>query len=1065
MPRYHRSAAEWPVSKPQEAGREPEVVRISLLGGFRVSVGSRSVGEGEWRLKKAASLVKLLALAEGHWMHRERAMELLWPGFNPKAAANNLHQALHFARHTLEPQGTSSYLLRLRDGLLELCPNSALWVDVEAFEEAAASARRSRDPATYRTAVELYTGDLLPDDPYEDWVEERREGLRLSYLSLLAEMARLYEERGDVRAAAEAFREAVATEPTHEEAHRGLMRLYARTRQRQQALRQYERLGQALGRELGAEPDAESRRLHEEILAGRTPRVAVEPPPAGPPPAEPPEEAADRHNNLPHALTSFVGREREAAEVKRLLATSRLLTLTGTGGSGKTRLALEVARDLVGAYQDGAWLIEIAPLSEGELVPQAVTGALGVRDQPGRPLTETLVDALREKQALLVMDNCEHLVEACAGLAETLLGRCPYLRILTTSREVLGAAGEVSWQVPSLSGPDSRYTPTVEELEGYESVRLFVERARYRDPSFVLTLQNAQAVAEICERLEGIPLAIELAAARVELGVERIASRLDDSLKLLTAGRRTATLRQRTLRGTLDWSYDLLDEPERKLFGWLSVFAGGWTLEAAEAVGAGGGIDEGDVLDLLSRLVDKSLMVAGASGDGGVRYRLLEPVRQYARERLEESSEAEAVRRRHAECHLRLAEEAEPKLRGAEYGVWLERLEREHDNLRAALGWALGRGEAELGLRLGGALGEFWQMRGYLNEARRWLEAVLANGYAPTLTRARVLVRTGDVAWEQVDYERAVALSEEALALSRELGDRVGVASALYNLGTVALFGNELERASPLLEEAAILQRELRDKPSLVLTLQSLGLVAVAQHDYEGAQALYEEILPLSRQTGYNLGIMVSLGLGALAALGRGDHGRTRERLKEGLELARRMGHRHAAAFHLHLAAILAGVQADPARSVRLWGAAEALYEAIGTTLSPMQLHVYGPYIEAARAQLDEATWQAAWAQGRAMTPEEALEHALGEQEATAAPEEPASTAGAADALTQREREVVMLVARGLTNRQVSSELSISERTVHGHVRKILKKLELRSRAQLAAWVAERRPYDAAGRG
>ncbi|MDQ3965903.1 MAG: AAA family ATPase, partial [Actinomycetota bacterium] len=467
MPRCHRSAAEWPVSKPEEAGREPEVVRISLLGGFRVSVGPRSVEEGEWRLKKAASLLKLLALAEGHRMHREQAMELLWPGFDRKAAANNLHQALHFARRALEPKATALSYLRLHDELLELCPNSALWVDVEAFEEAAASARRSRKPGTYRAAVELYAGDLLPEDRYEDWAEERREELKLTYLSLLVEMACLYEERGDVGAAIEALQEAVATEPTHEGAHAGLMRLYALSGQRYQALRQYERLGQ----ELDAEPEAESRRLYEEILAGRIP-TAVEPPPAGPPPAEL-SDAAGRHN-LRRALTSFVGRKREVVEVERLLGAARLLTLTGIGGSGKTRLALEVARGLVGAYPDGAWFVDLAPLSEGALVPQAVAAALGVREQPNRPLISTLVNVLREQRVLLVLDNCEHLMGAAAHLAEALLRSCPGLKILATSREVLGAAGEVSWLTPPLSGPDPQQRPTVEDLEGYESVRLFV---------------------------------------------------------------------------------------------------------------------------------------------------------------------------------------------------------------------------------------------------------------------------------------------------------------------------------------------------------------------------------------------------------------------------------------------------------------------------------------------------------------------------------------------------------------------------------------------------------------
>jgi predicted ATPase/DNA-binding SARP family transcriptional activator len=599
------------VTPPKAPLARPEAVRVCLLDGFRVAVGPKTIEEGRWRLQKAASLVKLLALAPGHRLHREQIIELLWPNLQPKAAANNLHQALHVARRTLEPEAVAPSYLHLRAELLELCPNSVLWVDVEAFEEAAAMARRSHEPGAYQAAVELYAGDLLPDDRYEDWAEERRESLRVLYLVVLVEMARLHEERGDVGAAIKALQEVVATEPTHEGAQASLMRLYTLSGQRYQALRQYKRLVQTLGREL----DTESRRLYEEILAGRTP-TAIDPLPGGGEPAELPS-AADRHN-LPDALSSFVGREREVVEVERLLDAVRLLTLTGVGGSGKTRLALEVARHLVGAYPDGVWLVELAPLSEGALVPQAVAAALGIREQPNRALISTLVNVLREQKVLLVLDNCEHLIGATAHLAEALLRSCPRLRIVATSREMLGATGEVSWLTPPLSGPDLQQQPLVKDLEGYESARLFVVRAQYRDPSFVLTPRNVQAVAQICRRLNGIPLAIELAAARIgELSVEQIATRLGDSWRLLTTGSRIATPRHRTLRGTLDWSYKLLSEPERRLFRRLSVFAGGWTLEAAEAVCSGNGIDEEDVSALQSRLVDKSLVASGASPEAG----------------------------------------------------------------------------------------------------------------------------------------------------------------------------------------------------------------------------------------------------------------------------------------------------------------------------------------------------------------------------------------------------------------------------------------------------------------
>jgi predicted ATPase/DNA-binding SARP family transcriptional activator len=618
----------------------PETVRVWLLGRFRVSVGPHTVEEGAWRLRKAAALVKLLALAPGHHLHRERAMDLLWPEHGRRAAANSLSQALHAARRALGPddaQAAFSHLASQGEQLV-LCPGGELWLDVEVFEEAAATARRSREPAAYRAALNLYAGELLPRDPYEEWAEVPRESLRQLSLALLVELANLHEERGEYAPAVEALRRAVAKEPTQEEAHMGLMRLYALGGRQAEALAQYTRLEESLSRELGAEPQASSRSLREEIATGRFP-----PPhrPVSPPKGEVFDPA--RHN-LPAPRTTFVGRDREIVEVKRGLSMTRLLTLTGAGGSGKTRLALEVARDLVGAYSDGVWLAELAGLSESDLVPQAVAAALGVKERPGQPLTVTLGEFLGAKQTLLMVDNCEHLLEATAGLVDILLDSCPHLRILATSREALDVTGEVRWIVPPLSVPEPQGTPPSEDsssfevLEGYESVRLFIERARGRDPTFSLSLQNAPAVAEICWRLEGIPLAIELAAARVgTLSLEQISEKLVGSLELLTRGGRTAVPRQRTLKGALDWSYDLLSETEQTLFHRVSVFAGGWTLEAAEAVGAGEGVEEGAVLDLLSGLVEKSLVVAEATGEVRLRFRLLEPVRQYAFEKLDHS--------------------------------------------------------------------------------------------------------------------------------------------------------------------------------------------------------------------------------------------------------------------------------------------------------------------------------------------------------------------------------------------------------------------------------------------
>ena len=1057
------------VTPPKAPLARPEAVRVSLLDGFRVAVGPKTIEEGRWRLQKAASLVKLLALAPGHRLHREQIIELLWPKLEPKAAANNLHQALHVARRTLEPEVVAPSYLPLRAELLELCPNSVLWVDVEAFEEAAAMARRSHEPGAYRAAVELYAGDLLPDDRYEEWAEERREALRFLYLSVLVEMARLHEERGDVGAAIKALQEVAATEPTHEGAQASLMRLYVLSGQRYQALRQYKWLVQTLGRELDAEPEAESRRLYVEILAGRTP-TAIEPLLAGGEPAEVPG-VAGRHN-LPDTLSSFVGREREVVEVERLLDAVRLLTLTGVGGSGKTRLALEVARGLVGAYQDGVWLVELAPLSEGSLVPQAVATALGVREQPNHPLISTLVNALREQKVLLVLDNCEHLIGATARLAEALLRSCPRLRILATSREMLGATGEVSWLTPPLSGPDPQQRPPVEDLEGYESARLFVERAQYRDPSFVLTPRNVQVVAQICRRLNGIPLAIELAAARMgELSVEQIATRLGDSLRLLTTGSRIATPRHRTLRGTLDWSYELLSTSERRLFRRLSIFAGGWTLEAAEAVCTGNGIDEEDVSALQSRLVDKSLVASGASPEAGgeLRYRMLEPVRQYGQEKREASGDDETIRHSHAEHYLALAETAEPELGGRNQPEWLDRLEAEHDNLRTALGWSLQQPEVEPALRLAAALALFWHTHGHLSEGRAWLEKTISASSATpdSHTRAKAFNGAGWIAMFQGEYEAARALLEKALALFRELEDEDGVVTSITNLGLVAVLGERQDIPVPaLLREAMGLRSKLTNPRTVASLLILSGLVSFAQGDTERAWESHEESLAICRETGNAGGMIVCLTNLGLMAVGRADKARALALLEENLRLGRKSDDKIPIQYALFGLAGLAAIQRQPVRAARLWGASEAVREAAGVHLTALARSGtnYDDLLAATRARLGEAAFATEWAAGRAMAQEAAIEYALGtEKEMPVAPNEP-PLGEPPDALTQREREVAILVARVLTNRQVSSELSVSERTVHGHVRNILKKLELRSRAQLAVWVTERGLHDAAGR-
>jgi predicted ATPase/DNA-binding SARP family transcriptional activator/DNA-binding CsgD family transcriptional regulator len=1083
-------------------------MRIWLLGGFRVGVGSRTITEEAWRLRKAAALVKLLALARGHRFHREEIMQLLWPDQAPQAAANNLHYTLHHARRTLGATLTSaSPYLRLQSEQLALCPGGLLWVDVEAFDDAASVARRTREPAAYRRAIELYAGELLPADRYEDWAEARRLELRSAFLSLLVELAALYEERGEYGAGIEALGKVLAEEPTSEEAHVSLMRLYAFSGRQGEALGQYDRLKEVLSKELNTEPGPDGRRLRQEIEAGSFPG---ERPAGGPQPEEP--SSAGRHN-LPAGRTSFIGRERELVEVKRALAMTRLLTLTGVGGSGKTRLALEVARDLVGAYPDGVWLAELAPLADPGLVPQAVARALGVKEQPGQPLTDTLAETLRTKRTLLVLDNCEHLLDGAARLVDALLDSCPHLRILATSREALGIAGEVRWTVPSLSMLDPQSADTVEELERSESARLFVERASARRPGFSLTPDNTQAVAQICHRLEGIPLAIELAAARVgALSIKQISERLTDSLKLLTGGDRTQVPKQRTLRGTLDWSHELLSTNEKKLFGRLSVFAGGWTLEAAEEVGADGSIEGSDVLDLLGRLVDKSLVVAEAEAQGAVRYRMLEPIRQYARERLEESEEAEAIQRRHAEFFLALAEEAEPEVEGPQQAAWLERLEAEHDNLRAALSWSLERGEeAELGLRVAGALGQFWYLRGYLGEGRRWLEEALAKASpASTAARANALHRLsflaylqghldraqeaseeglklegveqfwdiagrrsvaaglgrlmlGIVASAQGDSERAIQLYEKSLALSRKVGDKRGIADNLLLLGQEMRPRGDLGKARELLEEGMVVVREVGDPELLAAFLTQLCDTFLLQGDLERATVVGEKAVAICREHKHRFMLSeVLCNLGWVALL-RGNLERATTLYVEGLELKRKVGPILLLPESLDGLACVATARGETERAVRLFGATQALHELVRNYLKVREYAALRePYLAATRSQLSEEAWETAFAEGRAMGFEETVEYALSDEE-TATPLTTVAEQSSADkpppTLTRREREVANLLERRFTSRHIASELHISEHTVDKHVANILRKLNLHSREQVAVQMAKQRSH------
>ena len=608
--------------------------------------------------------------------------------------------------------------------------------------------------------------------------------------------------------------------------------------------------------------------------------------------------------NLPIPLSSFIGRAQEIVQVKRLLSAARLVTMTGMGGCGKTRLALQVAAGLTNEYAAGVWLVELAALMDPSFVSQTVAASLGVCEQPCCTLTESLIDFLREKHLLLILDNCEHVIRACAELAELLLQACPHLVMLTTSREPLGIPGEFTFDVPAFALPESRVPFSIETLMRSEAVQLFVERAVAAQPRFQLTAENAAAVVQICRQLDGIPLAIELAAARIRtLTVEQIAARLaaHDRFDLLTVGSRMAMPRQQTLRGAVDWSYQLLGEKEQILFRRLAVFAGGWSLEAAEAICAQeetkqkDEIHPSEMLDLLTQLASKSLFLV-EERHNQARYRMLDTIRQYARDRLVESGEQERIRDRHLDFFCRWMEEAETHLRGPDQVVWFNRLEMEFDNLRAALEWSLedGDGRAQVGLRLAAAEYWFWFLRDHRSEGRVWLDRVLARNLpastAVQANRATVLCGAGFLATWERDLERASAISEESLALFRKLGDEGGVGRALYNLALVANHREDYGRGSEFAEASAVLLRKVGDKGNLAWSLNALGDAALRQKNYAGAGESYREALALSREIGDITSIAWLLPDISQVLQFQGEYERAIPLLEESMDLFQKLG-------------------------------------------------------------------------------------------------------------------------------------------------------------------------------
>jgi len=723
-------------------------------------------------------------------------------------------------------------------------------------------------------------------------------------------------------------------------------------------------------------------------------------------------------HNLPRHATSFVGREIQVAELIAHFDATNLLTLTGAGGCGKSRLALQVATSLLDTYPDGAWLVELAALADPSFVPHTVANVLGIVGEAGVSLTDTLVRHLESRTLLLVLDNAEHLLDACAQLVDLVLRRCRDVKLLVSSREGLGVPGEVIYRVPSLTTPDAKAGASPEHLATFEAVRLFTARAQAQVAQFAVTPQNATAVGSVCRRLDGIPLAIELAVARLRsMTVEEVDRRLDNRFRLLTGGSRTALPRQQTLRSLIDWSYDLLNTVEQALFCRFTVFAGGWTLEAAVAVCGGDGIGEWDVLELLTSLADKNLVVV-EERNGATRYRLLETLREYGRERLRQSAVEEHWRDRHLAYVVALAEEALTHLRSADQTAWLDRLETEHDNVRAALSHSRTPGADASELRLVAALWFFWLLHGHVAEGRSHLSAALsrARDQDESIT-ARALSGAAILAFEQGDYVAARPLCEDALTMQQRSGNRAGMATSWHILASLAHIKGDYESARTLYERSLAIRRELGDHKGVADSLCNMGLVAAEQADYPSAMALYEESLAIQRQLGNKKGIANSLTNIGLVMHDLADYASARMHLEESLAICRQLGdragiaaslcslgyvateegaHLSARTMHAESAAIrlelgdrrgmadslegLANVSlawTRPLRAARIWGAAERLREDIGLPMAPAFRPRYDGSVKAARvACADDTAFQAAWREGSAMTLEQAVAYA-----------------------------------------------------------------------------------------
>ncbi|WP_432922902.1 ATP-binding protein [Microbispora sp. CA-135349] len=756
-------------------------------------------------------------------------------------------------------------------------------------------------------------------------------------------------------------------------------------------------------------------------------------------------------------ITTFVGRRRSAVRIRELLSTTRLVTVTGTGGVGKTRLALHVAEELSGEFDAGVWMVDLSALRDPALVPHAIMSAFGVADGSAQEPMTVLATALARRRLLLLLDNCEHLRDACAEIVGCLLRACPGLRVLSTSRQPLGLPGEHSLVLPPLQAPDPAAVTGPDELQGYDAVKLFLDRATAVLPDFRLTADNAHDVAALCAQLDGLPLAIELAAVRLRaLSVRQILQRLDQRYRLLNQGSTTARPRQQTLRGLMDWSHDLCSQEEQRLWARLSVFSGGFELEAVEEVCSCEDLPRVRILDTVAALVEKSILIR-EEYDGRVRYRLLETIRQYGAERLALGSEtATAVRRRHRDYYLRLAESAEPGCARALEAGWQSRARRDQANFRAALEFCLAtEGEAESGLRMAAALWLHWRALNLLTEGRRWFDRLLEAETRATAARANALWANAWLAALQGDLDRVTGLLTECELLSRQLDD-AGISHHVTDMwGLVALFRGDFERTLELVDTALAGYREREDAVSGALALLRLAQAALALGDHSRARAVASECLARCEASGATWVTIYALWILGIAEWEMGDTVLAIEHERAAVRAGRSHGDRLGGSLGLQAIAWMSAQCGDARFAARLLGATRRIWGEIGTSF-PYHAHL-APYQDRCvlrlRSALGADRFEMCTVEGERLPERAVFEMA----ESGVTRPEGETSGGAAGSLTPREREIAGLVAQGLSNPEIARKLVISSRTAETHVQNILAKLGFTSRVQIATWVTRGR--------